>query len=184
MARVPLRLCFIDLLKTYDSDDRSLPWEVLAGFVVLPRMTAFIRQFHDGMRACVRNENGDCSEEFNVQQGLREGCPITPSLFNIFADFLLVALQWPSEDSDILTDLVHLQEQPMRVGPETAMKYFRRAVWGMLYTDVVCIVSWSPPGLERMATLVDAFDAFGITAYKETRLFAIFFLGDGPSICS
>ena len=37
-ARVPLSLCFIDLQKAYDSVDRTLLWQVLARFGVLPQM--------------------------------------------------------------------------------------------------------------------------------------------------
>ena len=90
---------------------------------------------------------------------------LSPLFFNIFsAAALQVALQRFSENPDILTDLVHLQEQPAKVGPETAMEFVRRAVWGMLYADDAYIVSRSPQGLERiMATLVDVFGAFGLT---------------------
>ena len=48
-----LRLCSIDLTKAYDSVDRTLLCDVLAHFGVPPRMLAVIRQFHDGMQACV-----------------------------------------------------------------------------------------------------------------------------------
>ena len=57
-ARVPLLLCFIDLQKAYDSVDRSLIWQVLARFGTPPQMIEVIRQFHDGMRACVRSDDG------------------------------------------------------------------------------------------------------------------------------
>lgn len=59
-ARVLLCLCFIDHQKAYDSVDSSLLWQVLASFGVLPQMIPIIRQFHDGLRACVRSDNGDC----------------------------------------------------------------------------------------------------------------------------
>ena len=74
---------FIDLHKAYDSVDRPLLWHILARFGVPPRMIAVIRQFHDGMSACARNDNGDSSEEFNVEQGLRQGCVLSFLLFNI-----------------------------------------------------------------------------------------------------
>ena len=40
-----------------------------------------------------------------------------------------------SKDAGILADLVHLREQPSKVGPETALECVRRAIWGMLYAD-------------------------------------------------
>ena len=93
---------------------------------------------------------------------------LSPLLFNIFFEAaLLVVLQRFSEDQHILADIVNLQEQPAKVGPETAMECVRHAVWGMLYADDACIVSRSPQGLERMiATLVDVIDAFGPTGEK------------------
>ena len=87
---------------------------------------------------------------------------------NFLAAALLVALQRFSEDPDILADLVHLQEQPAKVGPETAMECVRRAMWGMLYADDACIVSRSAQGLERMMmTLVDVFGAFSLTVSEK-----------------
>ena len=86
-------------------------------------------------------------------------------MFNIFfAAILLVALERFSKDKDILADLIHLQEQPSKVGPETALEYMRRATWGMLYADDACIVSRSPRGLGQvMAVFVEVFGTFGLT---------------------
>ena len=128
-ACVPLFLCFVDLQKVYDSVDRTLFWQVFARFGVPPQMIEVIRQFHDGMRACVRSDDGRCSEWFEVAQGLRQGCVLSPPLFNIFfAAILLVALERFSKDAVILADIIHLQEQPSKVGPETALECARRAI--------------------------------------------------------
>ena len=67
----PLYLCCIDLTDEYDSVDRTLLLDVLARFGVPPRMLAIIRQFHHGMPAFVRLDNGECSDKFDVEQGLR-----------------------------------------------------------------------------------------------------------------
>ena len=62
----PLFMCFIDLTKACDSVDRTLLSTGLARFSIPPRMLAVIRQFHDGMRACVRLDDGECSDLFDV----------------------------------------------------------------------------------------------------------------------
>ena len=82
--RIPLYVCFIDLTKAYDSVDRSLLWTVVARFRVPQIMISVIRQFHDGMRACVRLDDRVCSWWFAVEQALRQGCVLAPLLFNIF----------------------------------------------------------------------------------------------------
>ena len=80
----PLYLCFFDITKAYDSVDRTLPWDVLARFGVPPRMFAVIRQFHDGVQAFVRLNDGECSDKFDAGQGLRQGSVLAPLLFNMF----------------------------------------------------------------------------------------------------
>ena len=56
--RIPLYMCFVDLQKAYDSVDRELLWKVLARAGVPEEMIAVIRQFHDGMQAQVRMDDG------------------------------------------------------------------------------------------------------------------------------
>ena len=164
-ARVQLFLCFIDLQKAYDSVDRTLLWQVLARFGSPPQMIEVILQFHDGMRACVRSDDGRCSEWFEVAQGLRQGCVLSPLLFNVFFSAILrVILERFSKDAGMLADLIHLHEHPSKIGPKTALECVRRAIWGMLYADDACIVSRLPRGLGRMmAVFVEVFGAFGLT---------------------
>ena len=47
-------------------------------------MLTVIRQFHEGMRARVRTNDGEQSEWFDVTQGLRQGCVLSPLLSNVF----------------------------------------------------------------------------------------------------
>ena len=164
-AGVSLHMCFTDLQKAYDTVDRTLLWQVLTRIGVPPQMIAVIRQFHDGMRACVRPDDGVRSDWFEVEQGLRQGCVLSPLLFNIFfAAVLNVALQRFSEEPAILAELVNVKEPSTSMGPEPAMDYVRRAVWGMLYADDACIVSRSPQGLAKMMeVIVEVCRAFALT---------------------
>ena len=90
---------------------------------------------------------------------------LSPLLFNtFFAAVLNVVLQRFSEDPDILAEMVHLKEPSTSMGPESAMEYVRRAVWGMLYADDASIVSRSPHGLAKMMeVIVQVCRAFALT---------------------
>ena len=110
-AGVSLFMCFIDLQKAYDTVDRTLLWQVLTRIGVPPQMIAVIRQFYDGVRACVRPDDGGCSDWFEVEQGLWQGCVSSPLLFiTFFTAVLNAVLQRFSEDPAILAELVHLKE--------------------------------------------------------------------------
>ena len=104
--KIPLYMCFIDLQKAHDSVDRELLWVVLARFGVPEKMLTVIRQFHEGMGARVRTD-GEHSEWFDVTQGLRQGCVLSPLIFIIFfaAVTHAVVVRF-SEDPDIVRDLV------------------------------------------------------------------------------
>ena len=138
---------------------------MLAHFGVPPQTLEIFCQFHEGVKACVRNDDDRCSKWFEVAQGLRQGIVLSPLLSNVFfAAILLVVLERFSENADILADLAHLQQPPSKVGRERALECVRRAIWGILYAESTCIVSRSPRGLERMmAVFVEGFGAFGLT---------------------
>ena len=47
-----------------------------------PRFIAMVRQFHDGTQTRVQND-GEFSEPFEETNGVKQGCNMTPTLFNI-----------------------------------------------------------------------------------------------------
>ena len=78
-----LFIAFFDLRKAYDSVPRPALWSVLEKYGVPPKMLSVIRSFHEGMLAEVQVEEGS-TDSFEVKNGLRQGCPLAPSLFNLF----------------------------------------------------------------------------------------------------
>ena len=125
--RIPLYMCFVELQKAYDSVDREqLLWKVLARASDPEGMIAVIRQFHDGMQARVRMDDGELSDWFEVTQGLRQRRVLSPLLFNIFFTAVIeVVLVRFSEDDTILKDLVYLEKEA-GVGAGTPLASARR----------------------------------------------------------
>ena len=118
--RIPLYICFIDLTKAYDSVDRTLLWTVLARFGVPQNMISVIRQFHDGMQACVRLDDRVCLKWFAVEQGLCQRCVLAPLLYNIFfAAVINVASTHFKADKGLMDPLVHLRKKRGKQLPES-----------------------------------------------------------------
>ena len=49
---------------------------------------AMVRQFHDGMQACVQND-GEYSEPFPVTNGVKQGCVMAPTLLSMMFSAVL-----------------------------------------------------------------------------------------------
>jgi len=73
-----LYVVFVDLTKAFDSVDRTALWEVLLKIGCPPSFVNIIRSFHDGigMRAAVV-ENGEMSVDFDVINGIKQGCVLS-----------------------------------------------------------------------------------------------------------
>ena len=136
-------------------------------------MISVIRQFHDGMRACVRLGDRVCSRWFAVEQGLRQGCVLAPLLFNIFfAAVINLASTRFKAGKGTMNALVHLRKKRGaggRGGATVGESALATPLWGMLYADDAGVVSQSPEQLRKMVgVIVVVCVAFGLTV-SETK---------------
>ena len=82
---------FVDLRKAYDSVPREALWQVLERCGVPPKMLKVVKSFHVGMQAMVR-VGDSMSDSFELSNGLRQGCTLAPTLFNLY--FSAVVASW------------------------------------------------------------------------------------------
>ena len=71
--------------KAYYTIDRRGMWQILRVYGVGGKLFKAVKSFHVESRACVRVGN-DVSEWFPVNVGLRQGCVMSPWLFNVYMD--------------------------------------------------------------------------------------------------
>ena len=83
-----LYVAFIDLEKAYDKVWREDMWRTLATYVVLGRRLRAVKALYEDSKAKVRVED-EVTECFEVRQGVRQGCPLSPCLFNVFLDMVV-----------------------------------------------------------------------------------------------
>ena len=80
-------LHFLDQEKAYDrvGVDRDAMWNVLRLYGIGGRLLRGVKSLYIGSKACVRVGN-EASEWFPVRVGLRQGCVMSPWLFNLYID--------------------------------------------------------------------------------------------------
>lgn len=79
-----LYITFVDLTKAFDRVSREGLWKSWGSSDAL----TIVRQFHDGMMACVL-DNGEASNALPVTNGIKQGCVRTPTLFSMMCSAML-----------------------------------------------------------------------------------------------
>ena len=86
--RRPTILVFLDLKAAFDSVDRNTLWYCLSQKRVPIKFVNLLKSLYSQSRGCVRVYDS-LSPEFTTKSGVRQGCPVSPFLFNFVMDSLL-----------------------------------------------------------------------------------------------
>ena len=85
---IELHACFIDYTKAFDCVNHHQLWEIMNDMGFPKHITRLIAELYKDQEAAVKVE-GARSEWFNVQKGVRQGCTLSPYLFNIYAENIM-----------------------------------------------------------------------------------------------
>ena len=64
----------------------SISYEVMVG--ILDHLTCLLRNLNAGQKATVRTGHGT-TDWFQIGKGVRQGCILSPCLFNLYAEYIM-----------------------------------------------------------------------------------------------
>jgi len=86
--RQPLYMCFVDFEKAFDKVKHKKLWQTMVDMGFAGHLVALIRSLYENQRSNVKIQ-GDTSGWFQAKQGVRQGCILSPYLFNLMAELLM-----------------------------------------------------------------------------------------------
>ena len=80
--------CFIDYAKAVDCVDHNKLCKILKEMGIPDHLTCLLRNLYAGQKAKVRTGHGT-TDWFQIGKGVRQGCILSPCLFNLYAEYIM-----------------------------------------------------------------------------------------------
>uniref|UniRef100_A0A4W2C6B2 RNA-directed DNA polymerase n=1 Tax=Bos indicus x Bos taurus TaxID=30522 RepID=A0A4W2C6B2_BOBOX len=80
--------CFIDHAKAFDCVDHNKLWKILKEMGIPDHLTCLFRNLYADQEATVRTGHGT-TDWFQIGKGVRQGCILSPCLFNLYAEYIM-----------------------------------------------------------------------------------------------
>ena len=80
--------CFIDYDKAFDCVDHNKLLKILKEVGTPDHLTCLLRNLYAGQEATVRTGHGT-TDWFQIGKGVRQGCILSPCLFNLYAEYIM-----------------------------------------------------------------------------------------------
>ena len=80
--------CFIDYAKAFDYVDLNKLWKILKEMGIPDHLTWLLRNLNAGQEVTVRTGCGK-TDLFQIGKGVRQGCILSPCLFNLYAEYIM-----------------------------------------------------------------------------------------------
>ena len=83
-----IHFCFTDYAKAFDYVDHNKLWKILQEMGIPDHFTCLLRNPYAGQEATVRTGHGT-TDWFQIGKGVRQGCILSPCLFNLYAEYIM-----------------------------------------------------------------------------------------------
>ena len=80
--------CFIDYARAFDCVDHNKLWKIPKEMGIPDHLTCLLRNLYAGQEATVRTRHGTM-DWFQIGKVLRQGCILSPCLFNLYAEYIM-----------------------------------------------------------------------------------------------
>ena len=80
--------CFIDYAKAFDCVDHNKLWKILKEMGIRDHLICLLRNQYAGQEATLRTGHGT-TDWFQIGKGVRQGCILSPCLFNLYAEYIM-----------------------------------------------------------------------------------------------
>ena len=121
--------CFVDFSKAFDCIPRDILFERLKAKGITGKVFNLIKKIYMNEK-CRIKVGGMLTDTFDANQGVRQGCILSPLLFNIFI-------------SDLPEILNKMENNPAKIGPDEELSC-------ILWADDLVMISESKEGLTKM----------------------------------
>ena len=82
------QLLFLDYAKDFDRVDHNKLYKILQEMGIPDHLTCILRSLYAGQEATVRTKHGK-TDWFQIEKGVRQGCILSPRLFNFYAEYFM-----------------------------------------------------------------------------------------------
>ena len=83
-----IHFCFTDYSKAFDCVDHNKLWKICKEMGIPDHLTWILRSLYAGQEARVRPRHGT-TDWFQIKKGVRQGCILSPCLFNLYAEYIM-----------------------------------------------------------------------------------------------
>ena len=80
--------CFIDYAKAFGCVDHNKLWKTIKEVGIPDHLICLLRNLYAGQKATVRIGHGT-THWFQIGKGARQGCMLSPCLFNFYAEYIM-----------------------------------------------------------------------------------------------